>query len=167
MKFAKIRDVKSPCRGTNESSGIDLFVPNYSEDFLNVLKEKNQYLPIDEKGIILHSLKRVLIPSGLKFAVPKGYDLCADNKSGVSVKRGLIFGARVIDYDYQGETFISIINVSDETQYISWGEKIIQVILREVSLENAEECSIEELNKIYSERNPVRGEGALGSTGNS
>ena len=37
MKFAKIRDVKSPCRGTKKSAGIDFFVPNYSEDYADKL----------------------------------------------------------------------------------------------------------------------------------
>lgn len=41
MKFAKIRDVKSPCRGTSKSAGIDFFVPNYSEEFLKVFLKKN------------------------------------------------------------------------------------------------------------------------------
>lgn len=165
MKFAKIRDVKSPSRGTSKSAGLDFYVPNYSEEYLSTIKEKNPYIQIDEKGILLHSLKRAFIPSGIKVAVPDGYDLCAHNKGGVAVKKGIIFGAQVVDEDYQGELFISVINVSDESQLITWGEKITQMILREVNYENAEECTLDELNLIYSERNSERGDGALGSTG--
>jgi dUTP pyrophosphatase len=165
MKFAKIRDVKSPSRGTSKSAGLDFYVPNYSEEYLKVIKEKNPYLSIDEKGILIHSLNRAFIPSGIKVAIPEGYDLCAHNKGGVAVKKGVIFGAQVVDEDYQGEIFISVINVSNDSQFITWGEKITQMILREVNYENAEECSIEELNEIYAERNSERGEGALGSTG--
>jgi len=167
MKFAKIRDVKSPSRGTSKSAGLDFYVPNYSEEYLAVIKEKNHYLQIDEKGILIHSLKRVLIPSGIKVAVPEGYDLCVHNKGGVAVKKGIIFGAQVIDEDYTGEVLISMINVSDESQLITWGEKITQMILREVNYESAEECTIDKLNLIYSLRNSERGDGALGSTGNS
>jgi dUTP pyrophosphatase len=165
MKFAKIRDVKTPSRGTDKSAGIDFFVPNYSEEYLSIIKEKNPYIQIDKTGILLHSLKRILIPSGVKVAVPEGYDLCVHNKGGVAVKKGIIFGAQVIDEDYQGEILISVINVSDETQLITWGEKITQMILREVNYENAEECTLDELKSIYEQRNSQRGEGALGSTG--
>ena len=33
VKFLKVRDVKSPLRGTHEAAGIDFFVPNYNEQF--------------------------------------------------------------------------------------------------------------------------------------
>ena len=165
MKFIKIRDVKTPSRGTPQSSGIDLFVPNYSEEFYRDLREKNKYIQIDSNGILLHSLKRVLIPSGIKVAVPIGYDLCVHNKSGIACKKGLIYGAHVVDVDYNGELFLSIINASDESQMITWGEKIVQVILRQVNLEDVEECTVEEFNDYWSNFNSQRGSGALGSTG--
>ena len=165
MKFAKVRSVKSPCRGTQKSSGIDLFVPNYNENFVIDFKSKNPYAPVDDTGILVHSLKRILIPSGIKIAIPDGYDLVGYNKSGVANKKGLILGACVIDNDYEGEIYISLINASDETQKINFGEKIIQVVLREVSYENVEEVSIEDLTQLYNQRESERKEGGFGSTG--
>ena len=41
IKFIKIRDVKSPERGTSEAAGIDFFIPWQSENFAADLKEKN------------------------------------------------------------------------------------------------------------------------------
>ena len=53
MKFAKVRDVKSPVRGTAKSAGIDFFVPN------------------DCQVIKLFPQRDVLIPSGIKAAIPE------------------------------------------------------------------------------------------------
>ena len=166
MKFAKIRDVKSPSRGTSKSSGIDFYVPNGTEEYLAVFAEKNPLCRINEMGCEIPKHCRAFIPSGIKVAVPEGYDLVAHNKGGVAVKKGLIFGAQVVDEDYEGEVFISIINTCDFSVWLEWGEKITQMILREVNYEFPEECTIEELQEIYKQRGSERGEGALGSTGN-
>ena len=165
MKYAKIRDVKSPCRGTSKSAGIDFFVPNYSEEFLKVFIEKNPACPNDNEGFYVRPHSRVLIPSGIKCAVPEGYGLFVDNKSGVSTKKGLTFMARTIDEDYEGELHISLLNTADDPVKILWGEKIVQMILIEMNYELPEECSIEELQDIFKLRNSERGEGGFGSTG--
>jgi dUTP pyrophosphatase len=165
MKFAKIRDVKSPCRGTKKSAGIDFFVPNYSEDFLKVFQKKNPTCPNDKEGFFVRPHTMVLIPSGIKCAVPEGYGLFVDNKSGVSTKKGLTFMARTIDEDYEGELHISLLNATNDAVKILWGEKIVQMILIEMNYELPEECTIEELQEIFKSRNSERGEGGFGSTG--
>ena len=166
MFFAKIRDVKSPCRGTNRAAGIDFFIPNYSEDFIKVFREKNPLSPNDTVGFIVRPHSRVLIPSGIKCAVPEGYGLFVDNKSGVATKKGLTFMARTIDEDYEGELHISLLNTSVDPVKILWGEKIVQMILIEMNYELPEECSIEELQDIFKSRNSERGSSGFGSTGN-
>jgi len=89
MKVQKLRNVKTPSRGTEQSAGIDFFVP---EDF-----ETSELQPGES----------ALIPSGIKAHVPNGYALIAFNKSRVSVKQGLSVGACVVDEDYE-EKFICI-----------------------------------------------------------
>ena len=92
MKFLKTRDVKDPNRGTPQSAGIDLFIPNdFTPQFIK---------PGDS----------ILIPSGLKINVPKDHVFIMMNKSGVAVKKHLDVGACVIDEDYQGEIHIHLIN---------------------------------------------------------
>ncbi len=140
LRFKKIRDVKSPVRGTRLSSGIDFFIPN---DFTYTTLTKGQ---------------SILIPSGLKVSFPPGYDLVFDNKGGVTVNKSLIVGAKVVDADFQGEVFINVINVGDKTVGLSPGEKITQGIIRKVEL-----CDIEEVDELYYESDE-RGEGMLGST---
>ena len=75
MKIAKVKDVKTPSRGTKKSAGIDFFVPN---DFIEVILKPQQ---------------AILIPSGIKVDVPQGYALIAFNKSGIATKKQLIAGA--------------------------------------------------------------------------
>lgn len=166
MKFAKIRDVKSPCRGTSKSAGIDFFVPNYSEEFLKIFQEKNPNCPFRKQDyFVIRPHEMVLIPSGVKCAIPEGFGLFVNNKSGVATKKGLTFMANVIDEDYEGEIHISLLNTTDEPISVFWGEKIVQMVLIEMNYELPEECSIEELQKIFKSRNSERGEGGFGSTG--
>ena len=141
MKVQKLRDVKTPNRGTTVSAGIDFYVP---EDF-----ETTTLAPGES----------VLIPSGIKVQVPRGYALIAFNKSGVSVKQGLSVGACVVDEDYEGEVHLHMINTSSKEQVIATGQKLIQFVLIPVSY-----FDVEEVYEIQS-RNTERGSGGFGSTG--
>ena len=144
MKVQRIRDVKLPTRGTPLSAGLDFYVPN------NVL--------FNDTGICLKPGDSVVIPSGIKVEVPKGYALIGFNKSGIAVKRHLYVGACVIDEDYQGEVHIHLTNVGKEASYIFPGDKIAQFVLVPVLYADIEE--VDELHKVPTER----GTGAFGST---
>jgi len=141
MKVQKIRNVKTPNRGTQVSAGIDFYVP---EDF---------------ETIQLNPGQSVLIPSGIKAQVPRGYALIAFNKSGVSVKQGLSVGACVVDEDYEGEIHLHMINTSDKEQVVATGQKLVQFVLVPVSY-----FDVEEVNELPN-RNTERGSGGFGSTG--
>ena len=145
MKFIKIRDVKSPSRGTEQSAGIDFFVPN------------------DQETIILKSNESVLFPTGIKMNIPQDHVLIAFNKSGVATKRNLTVGASVVDEDYQGEIHIHLTNVGEETQVIKAGEKIIQFLLMPIVYEGLEEVMTED--ELWDGEVTERGEGGFGSTG--
>ena len=162
MKFLKLYDVKSPTRGTSVAAGIDFFVPENTEEFIKAFKEKNPTVEITEEGITLKAHERVNIPSGVKAEVPDGYALIAFNKSGVSLKYGLDVGATVVDQDYEGCIHLSLINTSNETVKIGYGQKIIQFVLIPMNYEMPEEVFTEE--ELFT-RNSERGDGAFGSTG--
>lgn len=159
MKFCKVRDVKSPVRGTGKAAGIDFFVPNKFD-------------------AVIRPHKDLLIPSGIKAEIPEGYMLMAADKSGVVTtdfacyKIGRVpkkdafvspvaIGTKIVDEDYQGEIHIHLINLGNDAVYIKPGMKIAQFILVPVSYENLEEVPEEELFSRSSER----GDGTLGSTG--
>ena len=143
MKISKIRDVRTPVRGTPLSEGLDFFVPR---DFPG-----KHLLPGDA----------VNIPSGIKVKVPHGFALVFMNKSGVAVKKGLQVGACVVDEDYQGEVHLHVRNTSTEVQSIKPGEKLVQALLIPVDYCNIEVVNVDEL---YEEETQ-RGEGGFGSTG--
>ena len=141
MKIQKLRNVKTPNRGTSASAGIDFYVP---EDF---------------ETASLKPGESVLIPSGIRVQVPRGYALIAFNKSGVAVKQGLSVGACCVDEDYTGEVHLHMINTSNKDQVIATGQKLVQFILIPVSYMDVEEV------EVLPERNTERGSGGFGSTG--
>ena len=145
MKLAKIRDVKTPTRGTIGSAGIDFFVPNdYPPDLCYV-----------------NPGQRFFIPSGIKANVPEGYALIAMNKSGVALKKGLMVGACVVDSDYQGEIHLHLVNTSDTPTTIEPGDKLVQFLLIPVK-----HCpvSVVDVDDLYEDVT-TRGSGGFGSTG--
>ncbi len=144
MKISKVRNVKTPARGTPESAGIDFYVP---EDF---------------KARSLGPGHKAFIPSGIKANVPYGHALIAFNKSGVALKKSLFIGACVVDEDYQGEIHLHVVNVGTEVTTIEPGEKLVQMVLVPVFYDNIEEVAEENLFKTETQR----GSGGFGSTGN-
>lgn len=144
MKILKIRDVKTPTRGTERSAGLDFYIPND-------LPTKH-ILPGDH----------VNFPSGIKVKTPEGFTLIAMNKSGIALK-GLQVGACVIDEDYQGEIHLNVRNISNYRVTVHPGEKLMQMLLVPVSYANVEEVNSE--GELYPEGKTERGSGGFGSTG--
>lgn len=151
MKIALVRDVESPVRGTEKSAGLDFFIPN------------------DFKALAINPGEDVLIPSGVKASIPKGYMLMAAEKSGVVTSRQaciaagrkpkdlafssiVVLGAKIVDEDYQGEIHIHLVNVGKEAVTLYPGTKIAQFILVPVSYEGIEICEEDELFEEESER---------------
>jgi dUTP pyrophosphatase len=145
MKILKVKDVKTPERGTSGSAGIDMFIPN------------------DFTAVTIKPGESVFIPSGIKVNIPSGYALVALNKSGVAAKRSLLIGACLIDEDYQGEMHIDLKNVGDESQTLHPGDKIIQVVCLPINYVSVEEVSSE--HELFGGSVTDRGTGGFGSTG--
>lgn len=145
IKIAKVRNVKTPERGTPESAGIDFFMPyDWGESDKTLLPGQS-----------------ILISSGIKVSVPTGFAMIAFNKSGVATKKGLYVGACVVDEDYQGEIKIHLTNVSHKPCIISEGDKIIQFLLVPVSKPS---ITVVDDKDLFAEKTK-RGEGGFGSTG--
>ena len=144
MKIAKIREVKTPTRGTPLSAGLDFYIP---EDYY----QKNPLWPNQS----------VCIPSGIKVSVPNGYALIAFNKSGIALKKHLDVGACIVDEDYQGEVHLHLTNVGKEKVFLAAGEKIVQFLLLPVFYAGVEVVPEDELYEAET----TRGGGGVGSTG--
>ena len=167
-------DVKAPVRD-NGNAGIDFFIPNYSEAFVEAFNAKNA-----EKNAVLVSLDghggehairiephgRVNIPSGIRSYISPNVALEAQNKSGIATKQGLVYGASVVDANYQGIIHISLINATDELVFLPLGMKAVQFLPRFIDVSPIEvyhDISFDDFYKDFEFTN--RGEGAFGSTG--
>lgn len=140
--MSKVREVKTPTRGTPGSAGLDFYIP------------EGISASVPANGDIC-------IPSGIRVDVPKGYAFVAHNKSGVALKKKLSVGACVVDEDYQGEIHLHLFNVGEEPVKLEEGEKIVQFLLLPVKYPTVTVVPDKEL--FYS--TTKRGAGGFGSTG--
>lgn len=110
--------------------------------------------------IILETLDRALIPTGLYIELPEGYEAQVRPRSGLAIKHGItvLNSPGTIDADYRGEICVEIINLSNKPYIIKFGERIAQLVFNKY--EQAEFIEVEELSKTE------RGEGGFGHTGN-
>lgn len=142
MKVRIINDSRwdAPSYATEGSAGVDL--------------KAN----IDEP-ITLAPLQRVVVPTGLRIALPKGTEAQVRPRSGLAAKHGItvLNTPGTIDADYRGEVGVILINLSDKDFVINPGERIAQMIL--ARYERFEWEAVEQLDSTS------RGEGGLGSTG--
>ena len=112
-----------------------------------------------EEPFVLKAGERALVPTGLYFEVPEGYEAQVRARIGLAIKHGigLVNGIGTVDADYRGEIRVPLINWSKEDFVINDGDRIGQVIItsyEKVDIELAEELSDTE-----------RGEGGFGHTG--
>lgn len=169
IKFTKIRNVKTPTRGTPRSAGIDFYVPeDLTQSELDVkqpVKQEIRALVEGKFGLIkkleLFPNQRILIPSGIKMKIPTGYAGVVMNKSGVSSKTGLDKLAELIDEDYQGEIHINLVNTGSNPIVIRPGDKIAQMIITPVYIADLEMKN--SADEVFTEET-IRGEGGFGST---
>ena len=164
VKFLKIRDVKDPQRDSG-NAGVDVFIPNFSESFMEDLKAKNPGIDITDLRILLRTQESINIPTGLKTKFADNIALEAANKSGVATKRKFLVGASVVDSSYQGEIHAHVINVGKEDQVIKYGEKIVQFIPRFIDIDPIQVCEGISPEEFYEGEVTKRGEGGFGSTG--
>ncbi len=109
--------------------------------------------------IILGSLERTLVPTGLFMEIPVGYEAQVRPRSGLAFKNGLtvLNSPGTIDADYRGEVKVILVNLSKEAFTINDGERVAQMVI--AKHEQAEWIEVEQLEET------ARGEGGFGSTG--
>jgi len=112
-----------------------------------------------DSPIVLKSLERTLVPTGLFLELPVGHEAQIRPRSGLAFKNGLtvLNSPGTIDADYRGEVKVILVNLSNEEFTIQDGERIAQMIISKH--EQAEWMEVEELLETE------RGDGGFGSTG--
>ena len=81
--------------------------------------------------ITLGPLERTIIGTGLKMALPEGFEAQVRPRSGLAAKHGLsvLNAPGTIDADYRGEIGVILVNLSNESFTIQPGERIAQLVI--------------------------------------
>lgn len=113
----------------------------------------------EAQSIVLKPLQRALVPTGLSFEIPLGFELQARPRSGLAAKFGisLVNTPGTIDSDYRGEVKFILINLGQEDFEVKDQERIGQLIL----------CPVYQADFIEMDlmSETERGIGGFGSTG--
>ena len=133
-------DYPAPSYATEKSAGMDLKA-NIAEP------------------VVLKSLERAMIPTGLYIALPDGMEAQIRPRSGLAAKFGIsvLNTPGTIDADYRGEIKVILVNLSNEPFTVNPGERIAQMVV--ARYEKVEWEEVETLDETG------RGQGGFGSTG--
>jgi dUTP pyrophosphatase len=109
--------------------------------------------------IVIKSLERTLVPTGLFIELPVGYEAQIRPRSGLAFKNGVtvLNSPGTIDADYRGEIKVILVNLSKDDFIINDGERIAQIVI--AKHEQAEWIEVEHLIETD------RGAGGFGHTG--
>ena len=130
-----------PTYATKASSGVDLKA-------------------VLESPVVLKPLERRIILTGLKIALPEGYEAQVRPRSGLAAKYGItvLNSPGTIDADYRGEIGVILVNLSNTSFTIQPRERIAQLVV--AKFEQIDWLPTNELSATQ------RGDGGFGSTGN-
>ena len=103
--------------------------------------------------------ERGIVPTGLKMAIPPGFEGCVRPRSGLAMKQGLTLtnAPGTIDSDYRGEVKVLVINLGQEPVVLKRGDRIAQLLISPVA--QAQVIKVEQVDDT------VRGTGGFGHTG--
>lgn len=112
-----------------------------------------------ENPVVIAPGERKLIPTGLRIALPEGYEMQLRPRSGLALKHGitLLNTPGTIDADYRGEIGVILINLSNEPFEIQSGDRICQAVVAPVT--------VGEWIPVPSVDATERGDGGFGHSG--
>ncbi len=112
-----------------------------------------------DEPITLRPLERRLIPTGLRIALPAGYEAQVRPRSGLALKSGIgvLNSPGTIDADYRGEIGVILVNLSSSDFVVNDGDRIAQMVI--ARHERAEWQEADALDETE------RGEGGFGHSG--
>jgi dUTP pyrophosphatase len=112
-----------------------------------------------EAELTLPPLGRALVPSGLVFDIPDGFEIQVRPRSGLAARHGVtvLNTPGTIDSDYRGEVKVILVNLGSEPFVVTRGERIAQLVVAPAP--QARFAVVEEVGET------ARGAGGFGSTG--
>ena len=140
VQLAHARDLQLPAYASTGAAGMDLVAA--VEDHLTI-----------------HPHSSCLIPTGLKVAIPTGFEVQIRPRSGLALKHsvGILNSPGTIDSDYRGEVMVILTNFGDRDFIVHRGDRIAQMVVARV--ETLEWEPVVELTGTQ------RSEGGFGSSG--
>ncbi|MEM9421873.1 MAG: dUTP diphosphatase [Pseudomonadota bacterium] len=114
---------------------------------------------LDAAPVVLVPGEKAMIPTGIKMAIPEGFEVQIRPRSGLAAKFGVtcLNTPGTIDWDYRGEIHVILINHGKEPFTVTRGERIAQMIVAPVV-----QAQFEVVDSLPDTN---RGEGGFGSTG--
>jgi dUTP pyrophosphatase len=133
-------DLPLPAYATEQAAGMDLLAA----------------VTVD---LVLPSLGRAIVPTGLAIALPPGWEAQVRPRSGLAAKNGVTVANApgTVDADYRGEIGVIMVNLSPEPFTITRGMRIAQMIIARHA-----RAAWDEVGTLPSS---ARGAGGFGSTG--
>lgn len=169
IKLFVCGDVTPPKRNCGQDAGIDFFVPNLTEKFIQDLTEINKGHPYTwglvgapsynendtNEGVFIYVPPHsdILIPTYVRAYIPSNEAILMTNKSGVATKHKLVIGADTVDSSYEGIIHIHLINSSNSMRFIGFGDKIAQGVPIVVDNEKIEVHYDESIEKFSEFKN--------------
>ncbi len=156
-----------PCQKTPGSAGWDLrYMPPPGFRSIDARPEKgvsNSAVSINPLGqLTLYHGGSVLLPTGIRIAVPEGFEAQVRPRSGLATKGLMVTNSPgTIDSDYRGEVKVLLTMAQTGPVMIMPGDSIAQLVFVPVYHPEFEECTEAEFDKLATER----GTGGFGSTG--
>ena len=118
-------------------------------------------LPVEMRaaGFVLQPMERAIIPTGLRVAIPEGFEMQIRPRSGLALKHGITLPNTpgTIDSDYRGPLGVALVNLGAAPYVVSHGDRIAQCVIAPVLQAGFE--VVEDLDTT------ARGAGGFGSTG--
>ena len=142
IKFKKLHpEAKTPKYAYELDSGFDLY---------------------SLEQIVLEPFGRALVPTGLSFDLPEGYEIQVRPKSGLAINMGLtvLNTPGTVDKGYLGEIKVIVFNTNNNSVVIEKGMKIAQAVLCPVVC--GKFVNFEQTDNLGDSE---RGDAGFGSTG--
>ena len=115
---------------TREAGTEDVPLPRYMSEHASGM----DVCAAVKEPVTLHPGEIRLIPTGLRIAIPPGYEVQVRPRSGLALKHGItvVNAPGTIDSDYRGEVGIILGNVGREPFSVERGMRIAQLVVQRV-----------------------------------
>jgi len=122
LESESIMETKVPLPFINDSDNIN---PDYA------YKSDSGFDLRSNEDLWIHSNDRALIPTGLRFDIPEGYEIQVRSKSGLALNQGLMVlnSPGTVDSGYQGEIKVIMFNTTNQKVKIEKGQEVAQAVL--------------------------------------